>query len=146
AVMEAVGAALLGRARRSAFGIAAFPGLFEAIGLPRVVAWLDRHGSEHLRWMARHFARPYLNEAGQPVVPPLTEWLFREHEDDNEAFAWFLMGHHSGKVWTESDADPARRRREMQPFLTHELRRVREWAEDEIRTAEEQSDFFREMA
>jgi hypothetical protein len=79
------------------------------------------------------------------VVPPLTDWLFREHEGDNEAFGWFLMGRHSATVWSQADVDPARRRQEMRPFLEHELRRVREWAEYEIRQEEREAAFFREL-
>jgi hypothetical protein len=144
-VMEAVGGALLDRERRTIFGIAVFNGLFEAIGLEQVAAWLERHGHEYLRWIARHFPSPYLDEHAQPVLPPLTEWLFHEHEGDNEAFSWFLMGRHTGSFHTQSDVDPGRKREEMQPFLRHHLRRVREWAEAEIRLAEQEAKYFQDL-
>jgi hypothetical protein len=145
AVMEAVGGDLLDRNRRLVFGIAVFHGLFEAIGLQHVDGWLNRHGFEYLPWLARHFPSPHLDEAGQPVLPPLTEWLFREHEADDEAFRWFLMGCHSGTGRSEAETSPARKRAEMQPFLKHELRRVREWAESEIQEEERYATHFREM-
>jgi hypothetical protein len=40
------------------------------------------------------------------VVPPLTEWLFREHEADQQAFSWFLMGRHSGTFFNEAEVEP----------------------------------------
>ncbi len=145
AVMEAVGDAVLVRDRRVIFGVAVFEGLFEAIGLQHVTEWLERHGREHLRWLARHFPSPHLDETGQPVVPMLTEWLFRENESDNEAFSCFLMGRHSSGMISERDVDPARRAQQMRPFLGHDLRRVREWAEYEVQHEERMAKFFRDM-
>ena len=78
-------------------------------------------------------------------MPPLTDWLFREHEAEDEAFEWFLMGGNSGTFRSEAAVNPARRRKEMQPFLEHELRRVREWAEYQIRDEERFSVWFQEM-
>jgi len=145
AVMEEIGKVLLDRERRAIFGVSNFDGLFEAVGMQHVQAWLEQHGQEYLRWMARHFRRPYLDEAGRPVVPALTEWLFREHEDDDEAFRWFLMGSHSGEVRSESQVNPERKKLEMQPYLAHELRRVREWAQSEIREEVRFDEWFKEM-
>jgi hypothetical protein len=144
--MDAVGSALLDPQRRRVFGVAVFHGLFEAIGVPQVEAWLERRGREYLRWLARHFPSPYLDESHCPVVPPLTDWLFRIHEADDEAFEWFLAGRHSGKSWQQEDINPARRREELRPFLEHELRRVREWAESEIRHDEREAAFFRDLS
>jgi hypothetical protein len=144
-VMEVVGEALLDRNRRTIFGVTVFHGLFEAIGLKYIVPWLERHSRGYLRWMARHFPSPYLDPTGRPVVPALTDWLFREHEGDNEAFEWFLMGCHSGGLWTRGEVNPDQKRQDMQPFLEHELRRVREWAEYQIRHEERNADFFRDL-
>jgi hypothetical protein len=145
AVMEAIGDAVLDPHRRQMFGVAIFHGMFEPIGVPHVAAWVSRHGREQLRWLARHFRPPYLDEAGRAVVPPLADWLFREHEDDDRAFEWFLMGSDDGGFRSEADVNPARKREEMRPFLMHELRRVREWAEYQIRHEDRFAEWFREM-
>jgi hypothetical protein len=42
AAMDAVGTALRDPLRRRVFGLAVFQGLFEAIGVPQVEAWLER--------------------------------------------------------------------------------------------------------
>jgi hypothetical protein len=144
-VMEAVGNVLLDETRRVIFGVSVFHGLFEAIGLPQVKSWVEQHGIDYLRWIGRHLPSPHLDEQKRPVLPPLTDWLFREHEDDEQAFQWFLMGRHSGEAFHEGEVDPARTREEMQPFFEHELHRVREWAQYEVASAEEQAKFFREM-
>ena len=78
-------------------------------------------------------------------MPPLTEMLFRRFENDEESFQWFLMGRNDGKIISQAEIDPARKRREMEPFLTHELRRVREWAEYEILDEDRQAAWFREV-
>jgi hypothetical protein len=143
--MEAVGSAVLDPERRPIFGIACFHGLLEAIGLQHVAAWVELNGQEYLRWLARHFESPRLDEAQQVSIPSLTQWLFQEHEADDNAFQWFLMGRHSGTVWTSGEVDPTRKRREMEPFLGHQLRRVREWALYEIREEERFAQHFAEM-
>jgi hypothetical protein len=145
-VMEAVGNAVLDRHRRTLFGVCVLHGLFEAIGTGPIKAWVERNGRENLRWLTRHFPAPRLNRAGQADLPPITEWLLRERGDGDEAFEWFIMGCHSGGVFTESDVNPDRTRREMEPFLQHELPRVRQWAEQEIRRVEREAAFFRERA
>ena len=103
--MEAVGSALLDPARRPMFGVAIFRGLFEAIGLQVVSDWVAKYGDENIKWIARHLKSPYLGQDGEVVVPPLTKWFFEEHEDDQRAFEWFLMGGSNGvRTWTGDDA------------------------------------------
>jgi len=63
---------------------------------------------------------------------------------NDEAFKWFLMGRHSGSVQFQGEIDPAKKQQEMQPFLKHELRRVREWADYEIRLSEQNAKLFQE--
>jgi hypothetical protein len=143
AVMEVVGAAVIDQKRRTIFGVATIQGMFEAIGLKSVSEWVSKHGGESLPWLARHFQSPYLNNEGRPVIPPLTEWLFRDHEANQKAFEWFCMGR-SDRAFSETEVDPARKRMQMQPFLSHELRRVREWAEYEIKVEENEASFLQE--
>jgi hypothetical protein len=134
-VMDAVGRAVLDPARRGIFGVAVFEGLFEAVGPDIVRRWVEAHGPEALRWVARHLDSPSVGPSGEVVIPPLTRWLFTDREDDQEAFVEFLAGRSRGAFVLEAGLG-ARRRVEMAPFLVHPLRRVREWAEYEVRDAE----------
>ncbi len=143
-VMQAIGEAILDRKRRQIFGIAVFRGLFEKIGPECVAAWLNKNGRENLRWLARHFPSPYPNKAGQPTIPPLTAWLFRDYENDDEAFEWFLIGRDTGEFFTRDD-NQNRKRKEMELFLNHEMRRAREWAKYEIAKATREAQYFRDM-
>src|SRR5579864_7586982 len=136
AVMEEFGNAILDPKRKGIFGILVCRGLFGVIGPRYVATWIQQHGRDNLRWLARHFPAPYLDENKQPKLAPLTEWFFREYENDEEAFRWFLMGCGSTGFRSQDEVDPIKKRAEMQPFLTHELRRVREWAQNEIESEE----------
>jgi hypothetical protein len=144
-VMDVIGATVLDKERRPFFGISTYQGLFDAIGPHHIDSWIRQHGREHLRWLARHFSSPYLDAEGSPIVPPVTDWLLREYESDDEAFQWFLMGRNAGKVWTQREINSTRKRDAMKPFLKHGLRRVREWAAHEIQEEEKEEKFFREM-
>ena len=142
-VMGVIGGAILDPNRRLVFGVGVFRGLFEAVGLDAVRRWVEAHGPETLRWIARHFPSPTLGEGGEVVVPPLTAWLFTEREADQHAFEWFLMGrHHGASVWRGDQTSEVRA--EMEPFLGHPLPRVREWAEDQIRFADCEANWFRQ--
>ncbi|QDU21283.1 ATP-binding protein [Urbifossiella limnaea] len=141
-VMNVIGAAILDPARRGIFGVDVFHGLFEAIGVAEVRRWVEAHGPEALRWVARHLDSPSVGPAGEVVIPAVTHWLFTDREGDQEAFELYLMGRHSGAfIATDDMAD--RTRAVMAPFTSHPLRRVREWAEYEIRSAEQHTDWLR---
>jgi hypothetical protein len=135
-VMEAVGKCLLDPERRYYFGLCRCPGLFEAIGLPAVRAWVTRHGDEVVKDIARHLDSPRLQDR-QPVVPPVTEWVLSAYENEDSVFREFCLGRHNGEI----RVGPARDRRpelekSLQPFQTHPLRRVREWAQYELKENE----------
>jgi len=143
-VMEVIGRYLLDRSRRSMFAVAVYHGLFDAVGVDTVRQWVNEHGGEHLRWIARHFPSPTTNALGIIEISPVTEWLFTEREEDQRAFEWFLMGRRSGaRMWSGNQATA--KRAEMQPYLAHPLRRVREWAADEIRFYTNEDELFQEF-
>jgi len=92
--------------------------------------------------MARHLPKPYVDDAGRAVVPPMLDQVLREYDDD-EVFERFLSGAHSGETWWGNAADRMRREAaEARKFLSHPNRRVREWAKHEVaermRRAEEE--------
>jgi hypothetical protein len=107
--------------------------------------WLGRAGKRGAKAVARHLPPPTLTEAGEAVVPSLTEFVLSHFEDDDEVFREFLAGTHAGQVYSgdipaqhEEEAETARR------FLAHPLRRVREWAVAEIASAKRQAQFWRQ--
>ena len=132
-VMEAIGRAILDPERRVFFRVVVYRGLFEAIGLPTIREWIRTHGRDTGVWFARHLPSPSLDPDGTPVLPPLTEWFLTEYEASDELFAEFCAGRHSFEVgYRPANAQTAEIEKSISPFLSHSLRRVREWAKYEL--------------
>jgi hypothetical protein len=143
-VMAAVGAVMLDPTTGVNFFISKFP-LFTALPLDTVSAWLEAVGVEGSRKIARHLPHPYLDAAGQPVVPELTAWVLSHFEDDDHTFSEFCAGVHSLQTYMgdiagahESEAQDARR------FFSHDLRRIRQWARIEHASALQNAQLHRE--
>lgn len=143
-VMQAIGESILDRKRGIAFYVGKHRPLFEAIPVDVVTRWLEKHGVEAARKVARHLPVPYLNGT-QPVVPPLTAWVLSTFEGDDRTFREFCLGVHSLQWYVgdiaaqhEAEAEVARR------FLDHELRRIREWAAYEESDARSKAERWRQ--
>ncbi|HLL00982.1 MAG TPA: hypothetical protein VK539_10370 [Myxococcaceae bacterium] len=142
--MQALGESILDTNRSVAFYVGRHRPLFEAIPMDVVTRWLEKHGVEAARKVARHLPVPYLNGT-QPVVPPLTAWVLSTFEEDDRTFREFCLGVHSFQWYHgdiaaqhEAEAEVARR------FLDHPLRRIREWAAYEESNARSQAARWRQ--
>jgi hypothetical protein len=134
--MEAIGRRMTDGATMNQFFIRKFS-FVAAIPLDVAKTWLERVGVVGARAFARHLQPPYLDGAGQPQVPQLTEFILTRFEDDDRTFSEFVAGVHSYQGYWGSFSE-AREKEGLQakPFLTHRLRRIREWALIEMRQAE----------
>ena len=146
AVMESVGAATLNPMTAGRIGMTDLSSLFIALPLETVQAWLNRTGAPGARHLARHLPPPEISAAGRPTVPPLTEMVLAKFEDDDKVFREFSAGTRSGQAYHgdiaaahEQEAAVARQ------FLTHPLKRVRDWAVIEIQSANRQAAMWRQM-
>lgn len=136
-VMNSIGKYALDQNYKPAFFLRVYRGLFETIGLDIVKNWVDKYGVDGARVIARHISSPRPLDNDKCYVPPLTEWLLSKFEDDDRVFNEFCAGRHSFETW----CGPAKERyknveKTMKPYLSHQLRRVREWAEYEIAGAQ----------
>lgn len=135
-VMEAIGERALDPETRLTFFYRNFTGLFDAIGIDIVKEWVGRVGERGALAIARHLFSPMPTTADPTQVPPLTEWLLSEFEDNDQVFDEFCAGRHSGQIFFGSISSYFEGTEErMQPYLTHRLRRIREWAQYEIANA-----------
>ncbi|RCX19504.1 hypothetical protein DFR58_103251 [Anaerobacterium chartisolvens] len=137
-VMQSLGLKINDVKYKDIFFISVFRRLFEAIGLDVVKRWIQSNGIEAGRAIARHIQSPEPTETIPDYIPPLTEWLLTEFENDDRFFREFCAGRHS----FESFSGPASDRfkeiyKNVSPYLNHKLRRIREWAEYEIDRAKE---------
>jgi hypothetical protein len=135
-VMEAVGAQALHSINKNSFFLRSYRGLFESIGLDTVRRWIQRVGAQGAQAIARHVFSPSPTADDPVYVPPLTEWLLTEFEDDERMFNEFCVGRHASEsYWGSIGSYFIGVEEQMQPYLKHPLRRVREWAQYEISNA-----------
>jgi hypothetical protein len=106
-------------------------GLYRTLPIGAVKQWLDHAGVEGARALARHLPWPKVEDS-VPVVHPLTDYVLRTFENDDEVFRAFARGlvvrSYSGDIAEEHEKEAEQRR----PFLNHALRRIREWAKSEV--------------
>jgi hypothetical protein len=142
--MEAVGTVIMDEKRGWRFFVGRYD-LIKQLPTYTVIAWIDKHGVESARRIARQLPAPYLSQHGTPVVPPITEYVLKKFGQDKRVFNEFVAGVHNLQSYMgdiagqkQQEADVARK------FLDYPLRRIREWAQIEIMDAESQARFWQE--
>jgi hypothetical protein len=143
-VMEEVGKIMLSRETGWHFFVRKYP-IFTSMPPTVVITWLEKHGVDASRRIARHLPQPYLNN-GVPSLHPLTEYVLGTFENDDHTFSEFCAGAHSLQVYVGDLATTREREAERaRPFLNHNLRRVREWAHFEMQSAAKDAQWHREQ-
>lgn len=85
------------------------------------------------RALAEHLIAPYPKAEDPIYVPPLTAWLLDEFADDDYTFGLYCAALHSRQVYVGGMARYFIGTEEkVAPYLNHHLRRIREWAQNEI--------------
>lgn len=145
-VMQSVGAMMLDEESGIQFFVGHYRGLFSALPLPVVSKWLLNAGVAGARKLARHLPPPYVDSAGKPIVPKLTALVLEEFEDDDRTFAEFCAGTYSSGLLVgnfasqfESEGEIAKR------FLSHPLRRVRQWAAERVESTKRHAAQWRQF-
>ncbi len=142
-VMEALGETILDE-KGWKFYVGAHDDLLSSLPPAVVIEWLKKAGAEAARRVVRHVPAPYVAADGTPTVPPLTEWILTQFEDDDRTFREFCAGVHNLQMYSgdiaaehEAEAEVARK------FLNHPLRRIREWAAIEERQSAQEAEWHR---
>jgi hypothetical protein len=120
-------------------------GIFHAIPEDVVIRWLQSAGVKGAQKIARHLPMPFIDAAGEPRVPRLTEYVLSRFEDDRITFGEFCAGTHSFQMYKGDFA--AQREQEanrVRPFFNHPLKRIREWAQYEHDSGIAQAKYDRE--
>lgn len=108
--------------------------------------WIEANGVAAARVIAPNLSTPTINGDGSTFVDPLTEFVLERYEDDEDVFDLFVQQRHDGShlyagdIAGQHDAEV----RQAAAFLTHRLRRIRQWAEDEMVSAQSDARFWRE--
>jgi hypothetical protein len=145
-VMDELGQVVLHPKLGIYFFVGLHRGIINALPVEVVKNWLSKAGVEGARRLARHLPVPFLDPNGQPIVPPLTEFVLTRFENDDRTFHEFCAGVGSFRSYVgpmapqkEGEAEVARK------FLSHPLRRIREWARGEIDAATQQAEYWRQF-
>ncbi|CAI8826852.1 putative TIR domain-containing protein [Priestia megaterium] len=137
-VMKHLGEKMINQEYRKSFFIQSYKNLFESIEIEVIKEWVRKAGVNGALALARHINSPSPTDDNNAYVPPLTEWLLCEFETEDRVFQEFLAGRHAFEIFN------VRNRVEyhdslvkvMTPYLSHKLKRIREWANYEIDTSE----------
>jgi hypothetical protein len=115
------------------------------VSLPEdvVIQWLEKHGLEGARMLARHVPGPFMGSYG-PDLNPVTRFILERYGNDDNVFSRWVAGMHNGRVFAGSIAEYTENRASMaQPFLNFPIEAVRRWAQGETMFAEENVEGFR---
>ncbi|GIK40539.1 MAG: hypothetical protein BroJett011_43720 [Chloroflexota bacterium] len=133
-VMEQLGQAIMDEEKGWHFFIGKYDRLIQSLPKEIIINWVQSEGVEGARRLARHLPAPYLDKDGRAIVPPLTEFVLKTFEEDDRVFTEFCVGVHSLQMYSGDIAAQHEKEAEMaKKFLNHSLRRVREWADYEVR-------------
>jgi hypothetical protein len=139
--MDGIGRLMLSGERSMSFLIRKYP----VVSLPEgiVIQWLEKHGLEGARLLARHLPGPFVGSSG-PDLNPIARFILERYGDDEKVFSNWIAGMYNGQVFAGSIADHTERRAAMaEPFLNFPIEAVRRWARGQVQFAEENVPRFR---
>ena len=143
-VMDVVGDAALDAEHGWYFQVGNYKQLIAAIPASVAINWLKRVGEPGAKRLARHLPPPFLDQHGKPGLHPLTAYVLKEFESDDSTFSEFCAGVHNLQLYSGDIAGQHEKEAGMaRLFLRHELRRVREWAQSEERSALKRAELTR---
>jgi hypothetical protein len=138
--MRRLGEAILRPVTGWRFRVHDFSRLFGSLPVEVVERWLDEAGVDGARGLARHLEPPHLNVEGLPIVPPLTAFVLDRFAHDDKVFQEFFAGSQSMHVYgLDFPAEIDHETEVARHFLEHSLKRVREWARNELERARKES-------
>jgi hypothetical protein len=140
-LMDGIAEVMLSKEWRLNFLFRKFP----IVVLPEdvVIQWLEKHGLEGAKLLARHVPGPFMGSNG-PDLNPVTRFILERYGNDDNVFSAWFAGIHSGGAFAGSIADHVGQRASMaEPFLNFPIEAVRRWARAEITFADENAENFR---
>ena len=98
-LMDGMGEVMLSKERSLRFLFRKFP----IVTLPEhvVIQWLEKHGLEGARLLARNVPAPFMGTNG-PDLHPITRFILERYGDDDKVFSAWVAGMHSGGIrWVD---------------------------------------------
>jgi hypothetical protein len=144
-VMKALGEAILDPKTGVYFFVGSHQGIINALPIDIVEKWLEEAGVEGARRIARHLPPPFIDSEGKAVVPPLTQFVLTRFEHDDRTFHEFCAGVQSRSYVGDMAPEKENEAMVARKFSDHPLRRIREWAREEIDSATRQAAWWRQF-
>lgn len=145
-VMEKVGNIILNDEYKWHFEIEKYSFLIQNIPLDAMKQWLISVGVVGAQRIARHLSLPYLDKNGQPVVPPLTQFVLSTFEKDDNTFRKFCSGSHNLQLYSGDIASHKNQEAEIaKSFLNYPLPRIKEWARYEIDRCQQEAKYWQQI-
>jgi len=143
-VMQYLGPLLIDDYTSSILAIGNHGSFLNELPLTAIRPWIDEHGVQAARVLARHLSPPVVDEQGNVTVPELTQYILDNFEDDDEVFSDFCRSSHNGR-WYSGDIAGIHDKEagQFKALLTHPNCRVQEWAEARYRSAKSEANFWR---
>ena len=140
-LMDGIGEVMLSKERNLSFLFRKFP--FVSLPEDVVIKWLENHGLEGARLLARQVPGPFMGSHG-PDLNPVARFILERYGNDDNVFSGSVAGMHNGQAFTGSIADHmGQRASTAEPFLNFPIEAVRRWAHAEITFADENAENFR---
>ena len=133
-ILEHFGNAALNNDNRLYFHFREYAPILESIPCELSIAWIKDNGVQAAIALARHLPKPIVLNS-KPHVPELTAFVLTEFENNDRVFREFCAG-----VGTSFVLEPVSEKIYLQKaekaklFLTSDIKRIREWAEGEIKS------------
>jgi hypothetical protein len=140
-LIDGIGTLMLSEERNYNFLFRKYP----IVSLPEsvIIQWLEKHGLDGARLLARHVPGPFIGGNG-PDLNPVTRFILDRYGNDDRVFSNWVAGMHNGQAFAGSIADYTQRRASMaEPFLDFPIEAVRRWAQGEVIFAEQNVENYR---
>ncbi len=135
-VMDVVGSVMLDDAKWQYIYMGKFRPLISKLPFEIVKSWLTTAGAKGAAQFVRHAPSPMLDGNGKPLVPEITEFILTEFEDNERVFHEFCAGVGNFKMYVGNIAEQHEKEAEVATrFLSHPLKRIREWADIERKSS-----------
>jgi hypothetical protein len=109
-----------------------------------VISWLEKHGLEGARALARHTVGPYVSTDG-PELNEVTRFIMETYGDDEQVFSAFVAATHRGGVFAGPISNWMQRGVTLaEQFVNFPIPSVRRWARSEVEFGSKQVEEFRE--
>jgi len=132
-VLMHLGQAILDPSKNWHFYLEDYTGLIRALPVQKVEAWVRAVGVDGALALARQLPQPYLSDAGDVIVPPLTAFVLETFGDDARVLEEFLAGSHGYAGYMDEIIERFERKEQVaEKALYHPMPMMREWARREL--------------